>query len=262
MKIPAEIRRSRTWAFAQRAARKVFMPVPVDVRHAEYSMLFCTDGTRGTPSERLIDIALAAVTSARGQDLSQIKARLKGRFRFPDEIVQTWPGEHYRLLAGLVETLKPRTVIEIGTAEGMSALALKKNLPPGGRIVTFDIIPWQSYPNTCLESIDVQDGALAQEVADLGDRKVLQSYRALLAKAELVFIDAAKDGELERRLIENLESVEFQRTPIVVFDDIRLWNMLAIWHELRWPKLDLTSFGHWSGTGICELQVSQSTLVA
>ncbi len=255
MKIPSEIRRSRPWTFAERAARKVFMPAPVKVRHAEYSMLFCADEARSSPSERLIDVALAGINAARSQDLSEIQSRLKGRFGFADQLVQMWPGEHYRLLAGLVETLKPRRVVEIGTAEGMSALALKKNLPRGGKLVTFDLIPWQSYPKPCLEKADLEDGTLVQEIADLGNKEVAQSYRALLAEAELFFIDAAKDGSLEHRLIENLEGVNFRSNPIVVFDDIRVWNMLAVWHDLRWPKLDLTSFGHWSGTGICELLV-------
>ena len=38
-------------------------------------------------------------------------------------------------------------------------------------------------------------------------------------------------------------------TDRIVFDDIRLWNMLRIWHGIRRPKLDMVSFGHWSGTG-------------
>jgi predicted O-methyltransferase YrrM len=217
-------------------------------------MLFSADGALGKPSERLIDVALAAIQAARSQDLKEIESRLKGRFRFPDGLVQVWPGEHYKLLAGLVQTLQPRTIVEIGTAEGMSALALKKELPSGGKVITFDIIPWQSYPNPCLEKADFENGTLLQEVADLGDKPVLHKYRAVLADAELFFIDAAKDGALERRLIANLQTIEFRQTPIVVFDDIRVWNMLAIWHELTWPKLDITSFGHWSGTGICELR--------
>jgi hypothetical protein len=28
--------------------------------------------------------------------------------------------------------------------------------------------------------------------------------------------------------------------------------MLDIWYNLDKPKLDLTSFGHWSGTGLVE----------
>lgn len=252
MKRSFEIARVHPWNLAERAARKVFMPAPVRVRHAEYSMLFSADGAPGRPSARLIDVALAGINAARSQDLTTIEARLKGRFPFPDHLVQVWPGEHYKLLAGLVETLQPKTIVEIGTAEGMSALALKKNLPSGGKVITFDIIPWRSYPNSCLEPADLEDGALRQEVADLGDAEVLQRYRAVLADADLLFIDAAKDGRLERRLIANLETVGFRGVPLVVFDDIRVWNMLAIWYELTWPKLDITSFGHWAGTGICE----------
>jgi hypothetical protein len=29
--------------------------------------------------------------------------------------------------------------------------------------------------------------------------------------------------------------------------------MLSVWADLPLPKQDLTSFGHWSGTGICWL---------
>ncbi len=35
-----------------------------------------------------------------------------------------------------------------------------------------------------------------------------------------------------------------------MFDDIRLMNMVEIWNNLAKPKLDLTSFGHWAGTGL------------
>jgi len=254
MQVPTSIRQSRPWSFVERAAKKVFMPAPVAVRHAEYSMIVCADGAQSSPTERLFDVALAAIAAGRTEDLSFITARLKGRFRFPDNIPEVWPGEHYRLLAGLVRKLKPRCVVEIGTAEGMSALALKKNLSPAGNVVTFDIIPWRNYSNSCLEERDFDDGRLAQIVDDLGNPDVVERHRDLLQSTDLFFIDAAKDGVLERKLIRNLERLHFNGDPLVVFDDIRVWNMLAIWHELRWPKLDLTSFGHWSGTGLCEIR--------
>jgi hypothetical protein len=38
-----------------------------------------------------------------------------------------------------------------------------------------------------------------------------------------------------------------------MFDDTRLPSMLKFWRELDYPKLDFTSFGHWSGTGLVEL---------
>ena len=40
--------------------------------------------------------------------------------------------------------------------------------------------------------------------------------------------------------------------PIVMLDDIRLWRMLSFWQDIPRPKLDLTSFGHWSGTGLVD----------
>ncbi len=216
-------------------------------------MLFSMDGAPSGPNDRIFDLSLQSIAIARRQDLSSIKARLRGRFRFPDELVELWPGEHYKLLAAIVEALRPRLVIEVGTAEGMSALALKKNLPSNGKIVSFDLIRWKDYPNSCLDPDDFIDGRLEQIVADLGDKAVADHHRSILEGADLVFIDAAKDGHLERRLIHNFAALSYSNPPIVIFDDIRLWNMLDVWYELRWPKLDLTSFGHWSGTGICQL---------
>ncbi len=222
-------------------------------RHAEYSVLFSADDEPGRSSERLLDLALQAIDAARKQDLSSVEARLKGRFRFPDTIISTWPGEHYKFLAGLVQVLAPKRVVEIGTAEGMSALTLKRHLPQGGKVVTFDIIPWRNYPNPCLEDSDFVDGCLEQVIADLGDPTSVHRHKDLLESTDLIFIDAAKDGVLERRLIQNFGSLSYARPPIVIFDDIRVWNMLAIWRELEWPKLDITSFGHWSGTGMSEI---------
>jgi hypothetical protein len=36
-------------------------------------------------------------------------------------------------------------------------------------------------------------------------------------------------------------------------DDIRFVNMVDNWNAIASPKLDLTSFGHWSGTGLVDL---------
>ena len=44
-----------------------------------------------------------------------------------------------RLLTALVAMLRPRSVLEIGTFTGYSALSMAESLPPGGRIVTCDI---------------------------------------------------------------------------------------------------------------------------
>lgn len=224
------------------------LPSPVEARHAEYSMLYSADDDLHGPTLRLLDVALAAASAARGADMTAVSARMPPGIRY----AEVWPGEHYKLLAGLMQTLKPRSVIEIGTATGLSAFAMKQFMPKGATLATFDVIPWREYPGTVLTDQDFADGTLHQHLHDLQDPAQVQQHRELLENADFIFIDAAKDGVMEQRFIDNLLPLRYAKGPIVMFDDIRVWNMLRIWRQLPRAKLDLTSFGHWSGTGLVD----------
>lgn len=223
------------------------LPPPVQVRHAEYSMIFSADDDLAKPSPQLIQLALEAVAAASDISLTFLRERMR-----PPFYAEVWPGEHYQLLAGIIKVLQPRVVIEIGTGEGLAALAMRPFLPSGGTITTFDIRHWQDVPNTCLRPQDFEDGSLNFLMEDLTDIATLHRCAGLLAEAELILIDAAKDGVGEAILIQHLAEIDFLRPPLLVFDDIRVWNMLSIWRKIAMPKLDLTSFGHWSGTGLVE----------
>ncbi|WP_164546837.1 MULTISPECIES: hypothetical protein [unclassified Variovorax] len=39
---------------------------------------------------------------------------------------------------------------------------------------------------------------------------------------------------------------------MIVFDDIRVMHMVDTWRRIARPKMDLSSFGHWSGTGLID----------
>ena len=216
------------------------------VRQMIPSAILSADDDPGRPTAPLIDLALRCISAAVDIDLSDISRRL----REPPFLPDVWPGEHYKLLAGIVKTVKPQRVIEIGTAEGLSALALKKFLHPSSRIVTFDVVPWSEFANHALTSSDFEDGRLQQVVADLTDLNVARQYAALLAEADIVFVDAAKDGKMEGIFLENFSAVGLKENALIVFDDIRLLPMIPTWRQLAFPKMDLTSFGHWSGTGL------------
>jgi hypothetical protein len=232
----------------RRGLRRAILPPPTAVRHAEYSMLFSADDEVGRPNDRLIGIALDAVQAARGVDLGTLGDRIASGPRYTD----VWPGEHYKLLAGLVQSLQPKVVIEIGTATGLSALTLLERLPEDGKVVTFDVVPWRDYPGYVLREDDFASGRLVQHVADLVDPGVAVAHRELLESADLIFMDAAKDGVMERAFLSLFDSLRFKGTPVALFDDVRLWNMLDIWRGITRPKLDVTSFGHWSGTGLVD----------
>ena len=238
-------------AFEQLIIRKILptlLPSPVEVRHAQYSMIFSADDERNVPSKRLISLSVDAIKQAQEISLSDISARLKSPPYYPD----VWPGNHYKLLAALVLVMRPQIVIEIGTYTGDSALSMKKYLEDGSKLVTFDIFPWNSFSDTSFIENDFKDGKLVQCIDDLTDPSVVAKHRNLLEQADLIFIDAAKDGAMEKKFLDNFETVAFKKKPILVFDDIRVWNMLKIWREINRPKLDLTSFGHWAGTGLVE----------
>jgi predicted O-methyltransferase YrrM len=216
----------------------------VQARHAEPSLLLSADDDAAGPSERLLDVALAAVQAARTTHLDAVSSRLPEPPLYPS----IWPGEHYRLLAGLVLTLTPRVVLDIGTFRGLSALALREHLPPGGRVASFDVAPW-SVTDTALRDDDFADGRLSHHVADLSTRS--DEFEELLGEAELVLVDISHDGDSETRMLQQFEG-RLRTGAIVVFDDIRLMSMLSFWRGIDRPKLDLTSFGHWSGTGVVE----------
>lgn len=224
----------------------VFFPPPFKARHYKRTFVASPDDEASRPTRELIECAAAAVLKTLDVDVSSVSDRMKGGHRWPD----TWPGEHYRLLAGFVARFQPRLVVEVGTFTGISALSLLKYLPADGRLVTFDLIPWKDLTDTCLRSEDFADGRLTQQLADLADPGVFRRHADLIAKADLLFVDGPKDRKFEPAFARNLDTLDFPRPPLVIFDDIRDMNMLRFWRELGKPKLDLSSLGHWTGTGL------------
>jgi len=236
--------------FFKKPSLKTLLPPPVKAEHGEYSMILsaCDKPARLTPE--LLDVSLRAVELASKVDLGEIALRNEQAKVYGN----LWPGEHYKLLAGLVLAIAPTTVIEIGTSTGFSALCLKRFLPEGGKLITFDIVPWKQYPDTLFMEADFEDQKIVQYVDDLGEESVILKYAKDLEDASLIFIDASHDGHLEERLILNLEKIAFKKKVFILFDDIRVWTMLKMWREISYPKVDLTSFGHWSGTGLVEFR--------
>lgn len=232
---------------------RILFPPPFRARHYKRTFVASPDDEASQPSRALMDVALASVRQTLEVDISDVCRRLPAASWSPD----MWPGEHYRLLAGLVAHLQPRTVVEIGTDTGLSALCLLKYLPPAGRLVTFDLIPWKNIRGTYLAPDDFADGRLTQELGDLADPAVFEKHAPLISKADLIFADGPKDGRFEPAFAAHLDTLEFDRAPYVLFDDIRDHHMLRFWRQMRKPKLDISSFGHWTGTGLVHWDAGQ-----
>lgn len=233
--------------FLSRVAGNSRIDYPV-IPNSQPSVIVPTESWKAFPNDRLINLSVRAIPLAGKVDHTDIVSKMEEYPHWPN----IWPGEHYKLLSAFIQVLKPKLVIEIGTATGYSALAMKKFMSLEGRIITYDIVPWKEFPKCVLRETDFEDGVLKQTIADLSDRTIFDQHRDILQQADFIFIDAAKDGVQEQVFIDNFKTLQFLTDPILMFDDIRLMNMIEIWNNLDRPKLDLTSFGHWAGTGLVD----------
>lgn len=235
------------WNMLKPKLLKQLLPWPLKAEQVEVSMVASMHDEPAMPTAWLLDTCLRAAEAARTVDLGELSQRLKDGPDYPG----IWPGEHYKLLAGFVKYIEPKVVVEIGTFRGIGTLALAKCLPETGMIATFDPVPWNTVETTALRQSDFND-RFVQHNDDLADMRVVEKHQSMLRNTDLFFIDAAKDGVMERNFIRNLKNIGLKQNAVVIFDDIRLWNMLDIWRRIDFPKLDLTSFGHWSGTGVVQ----------
>ena len=165
---------------------------------------------------------------------------------------EQFPGEHYHLLTAICLLLRPSTIWEFGTDTGMSTVALLECLGSEGKIYTVDIDSWESKQHPWLRSDDFRSGRVTQVISDMKAAELFVRCRDSMTDAGLIFVDGPKDGSTETAFLELLTTVPFQRNPIIVFDDIRLMNMVFVWRSIQRPKMDMTSFGHWSGTGLVD----------
>jgi predicted O-methyltransferase YrrM len=234
-----------------RSFAKLAAPQSLDAADSRPSIVSSAIDLEPKPTPELLNLALAAAAAANGLDLEGVAMRCSSENA---EWVRLWPGEHYRLLAGLVDALQPKLVIEIGTFQGPGSLALLERLPVESRLVTFDVIPWNEIADSALRESDFADGRLTQVIGDLSKPVVFDAHRDLLHQADLVFMDAPKDGIFEPAFLELAVPLWSGSQRLLVLDDIRLMPMVQLWRDVPFPKLDVTSFGHWSGTGLVMTQ--------
>ena len=129
-----------------------------------------------------------------------------------------------------------------------------------GCIYTYDLLEWQSFP-THLQQKDFDENRVIQKLADLSDETQFKQHLEILNKADIIFIDAPKDGKFEYQFLQLLTKLEPRENKLLILDDIRFINMIDLWIDIESPKLDVTSFGHWSGTGLVDVSQPLKLLI-
>ena len=217
-----------------------------DMRHFKPSLIYSQEDLH--PSDFLIDLISSAIKIAWERKL------VCGKDNLPDsDLLNIYPGEHYRLLSAVVKLMQPSHVVEIGTWTGLGTLALASGLE-SVRVSTFDVVDWDkiTVPSHFVKT-DFESKNINQIIGNLSDDRIFEEYKSILNSAEIIFMDAPKDGIFEYKMLKQLAKLDFKENRLLVLDDIRFLNMIDLWRSIRSPKLDVSSFGHWSGTGLVDM---------
>jgi len=137
--------------------------------------------------------------------------------------------EHYKLLAYLSKGIDNGLIVELGTHNGTSSVAMSIN--KSNTIITYDIEDVYSAKKP--ENVECRIG----NIFDLGQEEVL-------LKANFIFLDTAHLGDFELQVYEYLRDNNY--TGFIVYDDIH-WSkgMVDFWKQVPGEiKYDVTEIGH------------------
>ena len=155
--------------------------------------------------------------------------------------------QEYRLYSYLTTFFNDSVILDIGTYEGTSSIALSHNST--NFVKSYDVIDKLknkdhiifSKPNI---SYTIKNGV--NVIEDLTDDE--------LEKIKIIMIDTEHTGDEEIIMINKLNERKF--SGIIILDDIHHPNpeftqlMENLWKNIPFKKYDVTKYGHYSGTGI------------
>lgn len=150
---------------------------------------------------------------------------------------------YYMFLNKLVHILKPKNVVELGTAVGRSALFMMLALPEDGKLVTIDKIPYITVDLMNFKD----DPRLVQINGNTLDSNV---YGQVPYNIDLLYVDSDHNHNHVRNELMWYQP-KLRNGAMVVMDDIHISSgMTELWDSLPYDKIDVGSHIHSSGFGI------------
>lgn len=155
------------------------------------------------------------------------------------------PGQQeYQLYSYLTTFFNDVTILDIGTFNGRSAIALSHN--PTNKVISYDIVDMIKNPEHIIYTKPNIEFRIKNVLDDLNEE--------LVSKVRIVSIDIDHLEIIESQIIRRLEELQF--SGIILLDDIHHPNpimndcMQRLWNQISHPKIDITPLAHWSGTGV------------
>ena len=120
-----------------------------------------------------------------------------------------------KIITEIIKKYNPKTVLEIGTLYGYSAILMANILPVGGKVVTIELD--KLIAATARKNI--ADAGLSDKI-DIVDANALEAISKLDLKYDLLFLDAAKDEYL--KYLKLVENKNLKKGSIVVADNVEV----------------------------------------
>ena len=154
--------------------------------------------------------------------------------------------QHYRLLMHLSNQFDNVDIFDIGTHRGSSALALSHNKK--NRVYSFDIENRPKNYTNKPENVEF----IQYDLFDFNNNSI-SLWKDKILNSPLIFLDIdPHDGILEYNFYQFL--LEHNYGGLLILDDINYFEgMRIMWSKITSDKLDLTTLGHWSGTGLVNI---------
>jgi hypothetical protein len=159
--------------------------------------------------------------------------------------------EHYKLLAYLSLEIQSPKIIEIGTFVGNGTNALSYN--EAKSVESYDI--FSSFPtDAAILTVEAKSNVKCFVKDCVGE------LHNIVKDTDLLFIDIDHTGYTERIMMDELKKIGYK--GLVLLDDTKLnEGMINFWNSITEEKLDISDYGHWSGTGIVNFDPSRFEIV-
>lgn len=156
--------------------------------------------------------------------------------------------QEYRLYSYLSSLFDDIHILDLGTSHGTSAIALSHN--DTNLVVSYDIVDCIRNNNHNI----YKKSNIVFKVKNILDDLNLD----FLSKVKIIMIDIDHYGKEEKYIIDKLYELNF--SGIIILDDV--FNhpdieinkcMKSLWDSLNYEnvkKINITKYGHWSGTGL------------
>jgi len=180
--------------------------------------------------------------------------------------------EHYKLFCCISHQIKNGIIIDIGTHHGNSAISLGYSLTNKNNnlLYSFDIKELIQY--SCKNYFEKYK--LNYRLENIFDENIKNKYKQLLLSSTMIFIDIdPHNGLLEYEMYLWLKNNNYK--GFILYDDIFIEkghvannfdktfaNMTDFWNKIpENEKINLTSIGHWSGTGLVCFDFIQNNFI-